>query len=69
MGVIGASMVVVDWLLISRMTNCTEKLQLILLIIFLNGVCQFYSGGGTDNGGWQRCGANGFSSSVKITSC
>jgi hypothetical protein len=39
MRMIGASMVVVDWLLISATTDCAEKLQLILLIIFLNGVC------------------------------
>ncbi len=44
MRMIGAGMVVVDWLLISETTDCAAKLQLILLIIFLNGVCQFYLG-------------------------
>jgi hypothetical protein len=44
MRMIGAGMVVVDWLLISGTTDCAEKLQLILLIMFLNGVCQFYLG-------------------------
>jgi hypothetical protein len=39
MRMIGTSMVVVEWLLISGMTDCTEKLQLILLILFLSGVC------------------------------
>ncbi len=51
MRMIGISMVVVEWLLISGTTDCTEKLQLILLILFLSGVCRFYLGGGADDGG------------------
>jgi hypothetical protein len=51
MRMISIGMLVVDWLLISRMTDCAEKLQLILFIIFLNGLCRFYLGGGVDNGG------------------
>jgi hypothetical protein len=45
-----------DWLLISGTTNCTEKLILILLIIFLNGVGQFCLGGGVGDGGRQVLG-------------
>jgi hypothetical protein len=39
MGIIGAGMVVVGCLLISRTKNCAEKLRIILFNIFLNGVC------------------------------
>jgi hypothetical protein len=39
MRMIGTGMVVVDWLLISGTADRAEKLQVILLIIFLNGVC------------------------------
>jgi hypothetical protein len=38
MGNISTVMVVVYWLLISGMTNSAEKMILILLIKFLNGV-------------------------------
>ncbi len=38
-GNIRADMVVVCLLLISGLTNCTEKLLFILLIIYLSGVC------------------------------
>jgi hypothetical protein len=39
MGINNAGTVVVGWLLISGTTNRAEKLQVILLIIFLNDVC------------------------------
>jgi hypothetical protein len=50
MRTIDAKIVVLGCLFISGPTNCAEKLQLILLIIFLNGECRFDLGRGVDYG-------------------
>jgi hypothetical protein len=55
MGNIGTFMVVVDWLLISGMTNRAEKLILLILIIIPERCVLILFGGrlGVDNGGRQ----------------